>query len=145
MISGGASLLGATSKGAGAPAGGGTSIPPVAGDVLRGAGGEAAPGVCAWPAVAAAIPARRTKAALRQRPSETRKFAAAERRNMTCTPALLPVVSTGEDFTRSVVGTPTALPQIPTTIGLNRDGQGSDDMEPDSTCSRFNHAFSLNY
>jgi hypothetical protein len=131
------------------------SMPPVAGDVFGGAGGEAAPGVCAWPAVAAAIIARRIKAAARQRPSETRKFTAAERRNMTCIPALLPVVSTGEDFYPICRRRSHSFASKPDYDRMNcdvqgsdvqgSDVQGSDDMEPDSPCSRFNHAFSLNH
>jgi hypothetical protein len=91
-ISGGASLPGAISdKGAVAPAGGERSTLPVGDVVWEAAGGEAAPGVCAWLTVTAAIIAARLKAAVRQPPKQTGGFAAPERLKPACI-LVLPII-----------------------------------------------------
>jgi hypothetical protein len=92
-ISGGVSVPGATSvKGAVAPAGGGVRALPGAGDRWEAGGGEAVPGVCAELTVTATIVTTRLKAAVRHRPSETSRFAAAESLQPTCILDLLPIV-----------------------------------------------------
>src|SRR5262245_723884 len=112
-ISTGARLPAAASDMGGAvPAGGGMSAPRAAGDALP------ASGVCAPLALTAAMIATRLRAAVRQRPSKAAGFAAPEPAKPIS--GLPPIASTCKDLARTVFAALTALPQIATSIIMNR-------------------------